>query len=188
MYKILSNQSVGRTFWVMKPLKITGSLLVLVLLSGCLSSYTYRAYLGAPRDALKVASVRGFQYARNDIINRYVDGVRFASIDEVAIADSVSYTALELAPGFHDLAVYFYWDMGSQKGLAAALVSYATEKDSMSRVLRFNAQAGKSYSVKATPHFAGSNENIASLSHVDFWVEDQNGVEIVSKEAGRYKL
>jgi hypothetical protein len=43
------------------------------------------------------------------------------------------------------------------------------------------------YSVKAKPFFTGDDEDITSLSHVDFWIEDQNGIVIVSKEAGRYQ-
>lgn len=171
----------------MRPLNLTASLLALSLLAGCGSSYTYKAYLGEPREALRVATVEGYQYVRQDIINRYVDGVKFAAIDGVEIDESLNYNSLEVAPGFHDLDVYFYWDMGSQKGLASALVSYATDKESMNRTLRFNSRAGMTYSVKAKPYFIDEKEDITNLSHVDFWVEDQNGVEIVSREAGSYQ-
>lgn len=171
----------------MRSLKLFTSLLLLSIVTGCGSSYTYKAYLGAPREALRVATVQGDQYVRKDIINRYTDGVKFAAIDGIEIDESLNYNSLEVAPGFHDVEVYFYWDMGSQKGLASALVSYATDKDSMNRTLRFNARAGMTYSVKAKPYFDDGKEDITNLSHVDFWVEDQNGVEIVSREAGSYQ-
>ncbi|MFK7864965.1 MAG: hypothetical protein AB8B95_12160 [Pseudohongiellaceae bacterium] len=167
-------------------LKLVTVLCIATFINACAGPETYRAYFGAPRDALKVASVKGVQYVRNDIINRYVDGVRFAAVDGQDIDESHNFTALELAPGFHDLHVYYFWDMGIQKGLAPALVSYATDTEPMSRVLRFNARAGVAYSVKAAPSFGGEGENITNLTHVDFWVEDQNGVRIVSKEAGSY--
>jgi hypothetical protein len=156
-------------------------------LSSCSSSLTYRAYLGEPKPALRVALIRGSQYARQDSINRYIDAVKFASIDETEIDDSRSFKALEVEPGFHDIGVYFYWDMGSQRGLGPALVSYAMSKENLSRKLRFNARAGMEYVVKAQPYFDKSlKEDITTLSHVDFWIEDMNGIEIVSKAAGRY--
>jgi hypothetical protein len=156
-------------------------------ISSCSSSLTYRAYLGEPKAALRVSLIRGSQYTRQDSINRYVDAVKFASIDGVEIDDSRSFKSLEVEPGFHDLEVYFYWDMGSQRGLAPALVSYAMSKENLSRKLRFNARAGMEYVVKAQPYFEQSlKEDITTLSHVDFWVEDMNGIEIVSKAAGRY--
>jgi len=168
-------------------LTLLPKLLVLALLSGCAGSYTYKAYLGAPRETLQVAKIKGSQYVRRDTINRYVDAVKFYGIDGKSIENSLGYNVVEVAPGFHDVAVYFYWDMGSQKGLASALVSYASSRESLNRTLRFNARVGMTYSVKAKPFFTGDEEDITSLSHVDFWIEDQNGIVIVSKEAGRYQ-
>lgn len=162
--------------------------LVTTFLSGCVETSTYRAYLGAPREALRVATLTGAQFDRRDAINRYTDAVKFSGVDGTRIEDSIGYRSLELAPGFHDVRVYFYWDMGSLRGLAPALVSYAASGNELSRTLRFNARAGMSYSVKAQPHFNDQKEDITTLSHVDFWVEDQNGVEIVSKESGRYRV
>lgn len=166
-----------------------GLLIVLLgcLFSSCSSSLTYKAYLGEPRAALRVALIRGSQFVRQDSINRYVDAVKFSAIDDTKIDESISFRSLEVEPGFHDIEVYFYWDMGSQRGLAPALVSYATARENLSRSLRFNARAGMEYTVKAQPYFSdGKKQDITTLSHVDFWVEDQNGIEIVSKEAGRF--
>ena len=171
----------------MKLLTLIPTSIVLSLLTGCAGSYTYKAYLGAPRESLQVATLSGSQYVRRDTINRYIDAVKFSGIDGKAIENSLGYNLVEVAPGFHDVSIYYYWDMGSQRGLASALVSYASDRDSLNRMLRFNAQAGKTYSVKAKPFFTGDDEDITSLSHVDFWIEDQNGVEIVSKVAGRYQ-
>ena len=167
-----------------------GALLVLLsclFMSGCATSLTYRAYLGEPKAPLRVARIQGSQFVRNDSINRYVDAVKFAAIDNTQIDESINFRSLEVDPGFHDIKVYFYWDMGSQRGLAPALVSYATSQENLSRTLRFNAQAGKEYTVKAQPFFTESKkQDITTRSHVDFWVEDINGIEIVSKEAGRF--
>jgi hypothetical protein len=38
----------------------------------------------------------------------------------------------------------------------------------------------------AEPHFSGDRQDITSLSHVDFWIEDQNGNQIVSRRDGSY--
>ncbi len=163
------------------------ALISALFVSGCASSLTYKAYLGEPKAPLRVAHIRGSQFVRNDSINRYVDAVKFAAVDDTKIDDSISFRALEVDPGFHDINVYFYWDMGSQRGLAPALVSYAMSQENLSRTLRFNARAGMEYIVKAQPYFTESKkQDITTLSHVDFWVEDQNGIEIVSKEAGRF--
>ncbi len=157
------------------------------LMVSCESALTYKAYLGEPKPALRVSQIKGSQYVRKDLINRYVDAVRFSRVDDTGIEDSNSFRSVEVEPGFHDIEVYFYWDMGSQRGLAPALVSYASSQENLSRTLRFNARAGMEYVVKAQPYFTeSSKQDITTLSHVDFWVEDQNGVEIVSKQAGQY--
>ena len=67
------------------------------------------------------------------------------------------------------------------------MVDYSKNRKNISRTLRFNARAGESYSVMATTVFDDSRHNITSLSYVDFWVENAEGTEIVSKEAGRYQ-
>jgi hypothetical protein len=67
------------------------------------------------------------------------------------------------------------------------MFDYSKNRENISRTLRLNARAGESYSVRATPVFDESSHNITSLSYMDFWVENDEGVEIVSKEAGRYQ-
>ena len=86
----------------------------------------------------------------------------------------------------HSLRVYFFWDLGNQRGLAQALVSYSSTRDTLSRTLRFNARAGERYTVRAQPVFNEAREEITTLQHVDFWVVDGQGNQIVSREAGRY--
>ena len=67
------------------------------------------------------------------------------------------------------------------------MVDYSKNRENISGTLHLNARAGESYSVRATPVFDESPHNITSLSYMDFWVENDEGVEIVSKEAGRYQ-
>ena len=107
-------------------------------------------------------------------------------MDDIAIENSVAFSSLELLPGFHDVTVYFYWDLGTARGLAPALVSYAASRESLTRSMRFKARAGETYRVMAEPHFSESRQDITTLAHVDFWIVDRAGNEIVSKEAGRY--
>lgn len=135
---------------------------------------------------MQVSTVEGAQFLRQDWLNRYVDAVRFAQVDYTPIDNSVAFDRLEIEPGYHDITVYFYWDMGSARGLAPALVSYAATRDTLSRTLRFNARAGESYQVMAEPHFNSERHDITTLTHVDFWVVDSAGNEIVSRDEGRY--
>ena len=159
---------------------------LLLSLTACLGSSTFRAYEGEVLSSMQVAVIRGAQFLRQDWLNRYIDSVRFSRVDESPVGANIEYSSVEVTPGFHDITVYFYWDLGSQRGLAPALVSYAAERDTLSRTLRFNARAGESYLVQAQPVFYPGRREITNLSHVDFWVEDEAGNEIVSREEGRY--
>ena len=157
-----------------------------VLLTSCTGFSTFQAYEGELRSNMQVALLSGVQYLRQDIINRYIDSVRFTSVDEIQVDNSREYNSVAVAPGFHDVTVYFYWDLGSQRGLAPALVSYASSRETLSRTLRFNARAGTSDTVHAQPVFADEQKDITTMSHVDFWVEDELGNEIVTRAEGRY--
>ena len=157
-----------------------------MLLTSCAGFTTFQAYEGELRSDMQVALLSGVQYLRQDIINRYIDSVRFTSVDEIQVDNSREYNSVAVAPGFHDVTVYFYWDLGSQRGLAPALVSYASSRETLSRTLRFNARAGANYTVHAQPVFAEEQKDITTMSHVDFWVEDDSGNEIVTRAEGRY--
>lgn len=54
----------------------------------------------------------------------------------------------------------------------------------MSRTLHFNARAGEVYMVRAEPVFNDNFEDISTMSHVDFWIEDQQGNAVVTREQG----
>jgi hypothetical protein len=159
---------------------------ILSLLTGCLTTSAYQTYAGDPLPSMQVSIVEGAQFRRQDWINRYIDSVRFSMVDDMTIIDSGGNNAVEVRPGFHDVTVYFYWDLGSARGLAPALVSYASTREALSRTLRFNARAGESYEVRAQPVFSEGRRDITNLSYVDFWIIDQAGNEIVSREEGRY--
>ncbi len=135
---------------------------------------------------MQVAYLEGEQYLRQDWLNRYIDAVRFASVDDYLVEESSRYRRIAVTPGFHDVEVYFYWDLGSQRGLSQALVQFASGRETLSRSIRFNARAGETYSVHAQPVFGEGRRDITNLTHVDFWVEDEAGNEIVSKEEGRF--
>ncbi len=160
---------------------------VLAMLSSCAGiSSAYKAYEGEALQAMQLSIVEGAQFNRQDWLNRYVDSVRFSSVDGNSIENSNAYSAIQIAPGFHDLRVYFFWDLGSQRGLAPALVSYAATRNTLSRTLRFNALAGENYTVRAQPVFSEGRRDITTLLHVDFWIVDRQGNEIVSRDEGRY--
>ncbi|MDP6536649.1 MAG: hypothetical protein QGG02_10050 [Gammaproteobacteria bacterium] len=160
---------------------------VMMAMTGCAGiALPYKAYLGEIRQDLQLSTLAGSSYQRVDMINRYVDTVRFMSVDEISIQNSQQYDSIQIEPGFHEVRVYFSWDLGVQRGLAPAMVDYARTRDHVSRTLRFNARAGESYSVNAQPFFDSPSRNITTLSHVDFWVVDANGTEIVTQEQGRY--
>lgn len=157
-----------------------------LLLTACAGSGTFRAYEGPERSALEVAILEGESYLRQDWLNRYVDSVRFQRVDGIDIDANRSYAAIEVAPGFHDITVFFYWDLGNARGLAQALVQYASTSEALSRSLRFNARAGERYTVRAEPVFHEGPREVTNLSHVNFWVEDGNGNQVVTPEQGRY--
>ena len=180
----VSNWAQISRVWVGSRLGACAIMLGL-LLTGCAGSGTYRAYEGERSD-LSVAVISGENYLRQDWLNRYVDSVRFQRVDDTVIEESLIYNQVEVAPGFHEVEVFFYWDLGNQRGLAQALVQYAATRESLSRTLRFNARAGERYTVRAQPVFGQGLREITNLSHVNFWVEDSDGNVIVTREQGRY--
>ena len=158
-----------------------------ITLAACATdANVYKAYAGDERANLQVSRVDGDRYIRTDWINRYVDKVRFLAVDGISIENPEEFDSLQIAPGYHDLRVYYSWDLGSQRGLAPALVSFAASRENVSRTLRFNALASERYTVKANPVFNSQRLDITELLYVDFWIEDREGNEIVSREEGRY--
>ncbi len=92
-----------------------------------------------------------------------------------------------MSPGEREVEVYYYWDMGARKGLAPAIANYASSRDTVSRTLKFNAEPGKIYEVKAAPKLSGSPGDITSLDYVDFWIEDSDGRIVLSRAQGRFQ-
>lgn len=161
---------------------------LLVVLFSCSSSQVpYKGYAGDERPASALALVRGDFFYRKDFLNSYVDAVRFQRVDNHVIENSRAWAEVLLAPGARELEVYYSWDMGARIGLAPALVSYASSREAISRTLHLNVEAGRRYAVKAEPVFNGNPGVIGSLVHVDFWVEDDAGRVVLSREEGRYK-
>ena len=160
---------------------------LLLILAACTAGTPYKAYFGDSSQDMQLATVQGGSFIRVDMLNRYLDTIRFIEVDGIPVTNSDQHRSIQIRPGFHDIKVYFSWDLGSQRGLAPAMVDYSKNRENISRTLRFNARAVESYSVMATPMFDDSRHNISSLSYVDFWVENDEGVEIFSKEAGRYQ-
>ena len=160
----------------------------LVLFSSCASiELPYKAYGGEARPATELALVKGGYFYRQDWLNSYADAVRFLSVDGREVVNSRAHEELLLSPGQRELEVYYSWDMGARIGLAPALVSYAAHRDSVSRTLSLKAEAGRTYSVKAEPVFSGNPSDIMALAYVDFWVEDDRGRVVLSREEGRYR-
>ncbi|MDO9319693.1 MAG: hypothetical protein Q7V56_16055 [Gammaproteobacteria bacterium] len=159
-----------------------------LLFSNCaLTMPPYKAYRGEARPATELALVKGDYFYRQDWLNSYADAVRFLSVDGREVENSRAHEEILLSPGQRELEVYYSWDMGARIGLAPALVSYAAHRDSVSRTLSLNAEAGRTYSVKAEPVFNGNPSDITALAYVDFWVEDDRGRVVLSKEEGRYR-
>mgnify|MGYP000601497942 CR=1 FL=1 len=165
-------------------LRVAGlGLLLGAALSGCVSSATsFRAYVGDIRSAMQVAIINGGELVRSDLMNRYVDVVRFLRVDEMDIASESQVASVEVVPGYREIEVFYSWDHGSQRGLAPALVDYAATQESISRVLRFYARSGETYTVRAEPSFQGERRDITTLAYVDFWVEDAEGGAVVAPE------
>lgn len=182
--------TVSTTSLMLTAIDMRKSLILLSLLTNLgactIAPAAYKAYLGDVRQDMQLSTLEGTRYLRIDMINRYIDAVKFLSVDGIPIENSGNYRAIQIAPGFHDVTVYFEWDLGSARGLAPALVNYAAQSDTMSRTLHFNARAGELYMIRAEPLFKEKYEDITTLSHVDFWIEDQQGNQIVTREQGSY--
>lgn len=146
----------------------------------------YKAYEGPVLTDDQVALLEGARFLRTDWINRLNDSIRFMSVDGRPIDYAERFSAIHVAPGVHDITVYFSWDMGSQRGLAPALVTYAANRNTMNRTLRVTVEAGKTYIVKGDPVFLGKRRDITSLQYVDFWIEDEAGNTVVSRKDGAY--
>lgn len=159
---------------------------LLLVLWGCSNNGIYRAYQGEIQNESQLAIVSGAKFLRLDWLNRYVDAVRFLQVDDQTIDNAEAYDSIEIEPGLHDFWVYFSWDLGNERGLAPALVDYAESRPTISRHLSFNVEAGNTYTVQAEAVFNSDREDITELSHVDYWVVDQRGTLVVSREEGRY--
>ena len=153
------------------------------LLSGCVTNVqAFKAYIGDANSQIQTSLVRGGQLVRNDLMNRYVDVVRFLRVDDMELRSNEQIAAVEVVPGHLEIEVYYSWDHGSQRGLAPALVDYAAAQTSVSRVIRFTALPGEIYTVHAEPTFLGERQDITTLAAVDFWVEDSGGTAVVPPE------
>ena len=156
------------------------------MLSSCVANVqTFKAYIGEVNSQMQTSVIRGGQLVRNDLMNRYVDVVRFLRVDDMELRSSEQIAAVEVVPGYREIEVYYSWDHGSQRGLAPALVDYAAAQTGMSRVLRFTALPGEVYTVHAEPTFLGERQDITTLAAVDFWVEDSVGKAVVPSEQAR---
>ena len=156
------------------------------LLGGCVTnSQAFKAYVGEVNSQMQVSVIRGGQLVRNDLMNRYVDVVRFLRVDDMQLNSREQIAAVEVVPGYREIEVYYSWDHGSQRGLGPALVDYAAAQTEVSRVLRFTAQPGEIYTVRAEPTFQGDRQDITTLAAVDFWVEDSEGIAVVPPEKAR---
>jgi hypothetical protein len=120
------------------------------MLSSCVANVqTFKAYIGEVNSQMQTSVIRGGQLVRNDLMNRYVDVVRFLRVDDMELRSSEQIAAVEVVPGYREIEVYYSWDHGSQRGLAPALVDYAAAQTGVSRVLRFTALPGEVYTVHA---------------------------------------
>ena len=160
--------------------------LVAATLVSCTSmSSTFTATVGELGGSVQSAMIRGGEMVRTDLMSRYVDMVRFLRVDDHRLASTDKIGAVEVPAGQHEIEVYYSWDHGSQRGLAPALVDHALAQAEVRRVLRFDAQPGETYTVQAEPKFQGERRDITTLSHVEFWVEDQAGTVVASADSRR---
>ena len=166
---------------------LTAMALLSALIQCAVPREPYKAYAGEPRSESQLVLLRGAIFSRQDWLNRYVDAIRFLSVDGRAIENSENFNEILVTPGFHDITVYFSWDTGSQRGLAPALVEYASTRSTVSRSLTLNAEAGKLYHVRGDPVFVqDEGRDITGLAYVDFWIEDESGNIVGSPDQGRY--
>ncbi|MCB1664829.1 MAG: hypothetical protein H7A05_11250 [Pseudomonadales bacterium] len=161
--------------------------LFLLLISCSVIDIPYPAYDGEGRSRDELALVRGEYYYRKDWLNSYVDAVRVQRVDQRVIENSRAWDEVLMQPGMREIEVYYSWDLGARIGLAPAIANYASNSENLSRTLRFNAEAGKEYAIKAAPVFSASPGDLTTLSYVDFWIEDSRGRVVLTREEGRFR-
>lgn len=161
---------------------------LLLLLTSCsVIDIPYPAFDGGDRSRDELALVRGEYYYRKGWLNSYVDAVRVQRVDQHVIENSRAWDEVLMQPGMREIEVYYSWDMGARIGLAPAIANYASSSEALSRTLRFNAEAGKEYAIKAAPVFSASPGDLTTLSYVDFWIEDSRGRVVLTREEGRFQ-
>ena len=154
--------------------------LLSVVAVGCGTAGPHRACSVDQLSVYSVTTLEGPQHLHQDWVNRYIDVMRFALVDRNVIVDNAEHEPIKIISGSHETAVYFCREMGSARGLAAALVAYAAARESMSRTLRFEPSAGEVFRAMAEPKFSFFRQDVTTLSHVNLWVEDLNGSASVS--------
>ena len=90
-------------------------------------------------------------FIRVEMLNRYHDTSRFIEVDGIPVTNSDQNRSIQITAGFHDIKVYFSWGLGSQRGLASAMVEYSKNRGNISKTLRLNARSGELYLVMADP-------------------------------------
>jgi hypothetical protein len=65
------------------------------------------------------------------MLNRYLDTIRFIEVDGMPVTNSDQHRSIQITPGFHDIRVYFSWDLGNQRGLAPAMVDYSKNRENI---------------------------------------------------------
>ena len=124
---------------------------LLLTLAACAARAPYKAYLGDPREDMQLATVQGGSFIRVEMLNRYLDTIRFIEVDGIPVTNSDQNRLIQITAGFHDIKVYFSWGLGSQRGLASALVEHSKNRGNISKTLRLNAPSGEFYLVMAVP-------------------------------------
>ena len=124
---------------------------LLLTLAACVAETPYKTYYGDLRQDMPLVIVQWVSFIRVEMLNRYHDTSRFIEVDGIPVTNSDQNRLIQITAGFHDIKVYFSWGLGSQRGLASALVEHSKNRGNISKTLRLNAPSGEFYLVMAVP-------------------------------------
>ena len=73
---------------------------LLLTLAACAAHAPYKSYFGDPRQDIQLATVLGGSFIRVDMLNRYLDAIRFIEVDDIPVTNSDQHRSIQITLDF----------------------------------------------------------------------------------------